>query len=85
MTALFRKFFPSTKNRAPAQEPSPDRNYEAFTDALTDVKRELANLSDRLASLESEPRGLVPSGSTLRLGMNLNKRTQALFLNRRPN
>jgi hypothetical protein len=47
--------------------------------ALAGLKGEITSVNDRLARLESEPHEIpTPNPVTVRAGMNLNKRTQAL-------
>jgi DNA-binding NarL/FixJ family response regulator len=54
-------------------------HHKLALDELADMKRQVALLTGRLSSLESEPRE-TPVAVTLRSSMNLDRRTQALRL-----
>jgi hypothetical protein len=73
MTKLFQKLVGGPQK----QERTPEDEIDGLAAELEDVRRQLATLTDRLTSLESEPRE-IPTTVSLRSGMNLSKRTQAL-------
>jgi hypothetical protein len=71
LTVRFQRLKQTIDKQEKPEEESP------LPSIVAGLKWELTSLADRLATLESEARE-TPANVTIRSGMNLNKRTQAL-------